>query len=562
MAMLLILQAISMVVASILFAAIAWDTVVNMHQGFIPLIVKILLPCTHALLFRRAFPDDCFLIRKRVHRQAVFLEPAGRRSGCAFDYAYHASARNRKNHLSALQCLHCIAVILISQAYHRILTGTAAALLIIVFAIILPNSSSLLKFTPRPDDGTGYLGLLAAREQGMGGEITNEFSEWNIVGRIDIWKQAGTTLHVPEEIDYRLVTVDSGAATIMMADPGTANWGHGLFEESCYGLVYHAKPNPASVAVIGPGGGTDVQTALHWGAEKITGVEINSTTISAVTGPFASFLKWPLSEKVTLVHKDGRSFMKNTRETYDIIQMSGIDTLTVNATGAFNMVEESLFTVEAFMDFIKALKPDGVFAVIRFLETDVRYSTVAAEALLRLGITEPQYHIATFRQGLMAAVLISKSRFTEAQLDSLQRIADRTIPNNVYISPYEVFDFRLNAPVTIKYLPGRITNNEYIDLFDDMHAGPARRQARILKTAIATDDQPFDIIRGFLYGSIKLPLESNFKLFKLFWAGIVLLAFICIMLPVLVFGKKIAWVIFIAVGAKLFCPHRPFVHDA
>ena len=68
----------------------------------------------------------------------------------------------------------------------------------------------------------------------------------------------------------------------------------------------------------------------------------------------ASFLKWPLSDKVTLVHEDGRSFMKNTKDQYDVIQLTGIDTLTINATGAFNMVEESLYTIEAFEDFIKA----------------------------------------------------------------------------------------------------------------------------------------------------------------------------------------------------------------
>jgi len=536
MAVLLILQAISMIVASMLFANSAWDTVVNMHSAFISLILNILLPCTMPYFFGGLFLTIVLSSAKESIGKLYFWNLLGAGLGALLITIILRTLGTEKIiFLSAI--LTCLAAVLISQGYHRFLTGIAIVL-IIICAIMFPNSSSLLQFTPRPDDGTGYLQLVAAQEKGVGGDITNEFSEWNIVGRIDIWKQEASTLRVPEVIDYRLITVDSGAATIMMGDPGTANWGAELFEETCYSLAYHAKPRPESVAVIGPGGGTDVQTALHWGAVKITGIEINSTTISAVTGPYASFLKWPLSDKLTLVHEDGRSFMKNTSETYDIIQMSGIDTLTVNATGAFNMVEESLFTVEAFKDFITALKPDGVFAVVRFLNTDVRYATVAAEALLRLGITEPQHHIATFRQGLMAAVLISKSPFTEAQLDSLQRIAERTTPNNIYLSPYEVFDFHISSPVTIKYLPGRITNDNYTALFDDMRAGLARRQARISDTAIATDDQPFDIIRGFLYGSIKLPLQSNFKLFKLFWIGIVTLAFICIMLPVLVFGKK------------------------
>lgn len=537
LAVLLILQAISMVVASMLFAAVAWDTVINMQRGFIPIIIKILLPCTIPYFFAGLFLAIIFSSAKESIGKLYFWNLLGAGLGALLiTVILRPLGAEKIIFLSAL--LTCLAVVLISQAYHRLLTGLAV-ILIIAFAILLPYSSSLLKFTPRPDDGTGYLQLVTAQKKGLGGEITNEFSEWNIVGRIDIWSQDDTTLRVPEELDYRLVTVDSGAATLIMADPGTKNWGRELFEETFYGLAYHAKPSPESVAVIGPGGGTDVQTALYWGADKINGIEINSTTISAVTGPYADFLKWPLSDKVSLIHEDGRSYLKSTRGKYDVIQMSGIDTLTINSTGAFNMVEESLFTVEAFEDIISALKPDGVFAVVRFIDTDVRYATVAAEALLRLGVADPQQHIATFRQGwLIAAVLVSRSPFTGEQLDSLQRIADRTDPNTVFIPPFDVLDAHTNVPITIKYLPGRITSPEYVDLFDAMNAGIEQRKKRLASAAIATDDKPFDVIGGFLHGAIKLPVKNNFRLFKLFWVGIVILAFVLIMLPVVVFGKK------------------------
>ena len=445
MAILLILLSCSMVISSILFAAFAWDCVVNMQQGFIPLIVKLLLPCTMPYFFGGLFVAIVFSSAKERIGKLYFWNLLGSGAG-AILITIILKPLGAEQVICAAALLALIAVLFIAVPSHRVLTGITTVLLIVLM-LVFPNSKKLMQFTPRPDDGTGYYQLLAAKEKGVGGEITNEFSQWNIVGRIDIWKQAGNKLNVPEETDYRLLTVDSGAATVLVADPGTENWGGELFEETCYGFAYHAKPNPESVVVIGPGGGKDVQTALHWGAGKITAVEINSTSISAVTGPYASFLKWPLSDKVTLVHEDGRSFMKNTKEQYDVIQLTGIDTLTINATGAFNMVEESLYTIEAFEDFIKALKPDGVLAVVRFLETDLRYSTVAAEALLRQGVTDPQYHIATFRQGLMAVIVVSKSRFTDQQLNALHHIGDRTTPNNVSIPPYEVFNFRVNAPV-------------------------------------------------------------------------------------------------------------------
>ena len=530
---LIILQSLSMVVSSILFATFAWNCVVNMGQGIISLIVKILLPCTMPYFFGGLFVAIVFSSAKERIGKLYFWNLLGAGLGAVL-ITIILRPLGAQQVICAAAILSLVAGLFIAWPSHRVLAGVTTAL-IITLVFIFPSSKSLMKFTPRPDDGTGYYQLLASQAKGMGGEIINEFSEWNIVGRIDIWKQTGNTLKVPEATDYRFLTVDSGAATVLSADPGKENWGRELFEETFYGFAYHAKPKPESVVVIGPGGGMDVQTALHWGAGKITAVEINSTSIKAVTGPYASFLKWPLSDKVTLVHEDGRSFMKNTKNQYDIIQMSGIDTLTINTTGAFNMVEESLFTIEAFEDFIKALKPDGVFAVVRNLGS--RYATVAAEALLRQGVTEPQYHIAAFRQGMLEGTLVSKSRFTGQQMDALQRIGERTTPNNVSIPPYEVFNFRVNDPVKIMYLPDRVANPEYAAIFDAMNAGFEQRQAWLKRNAIATDDQPFDIIRGFLYGVINLPIGSTFKLFKQFWVGIVILAFIFIMLPVVVFRR-------------------------
>ena len=50
MAILLILLSCSMVISSILFAAFAWDCMVNMQQGFIPLIMKLFDAVYNALI--------------------------------------------------------------------------------------------------------------------------------------------------------------------------------------------------------------------------------------------------------------------------------------------------------------------------------------------------------------------------------------------------------------------------------------------------------------------------------------------------------------------------------
>ena len=534
---LLLLQSLAMIASSTLFANVAWDCVLNMQQGYSPLIIKILLPCTMPYFFGGLFIAIVFSSAKENIGRLYFWNLVGSAAGSVLITIILKPLGAEKT-ICAAAITSLIAALLIAIPRHRILAA-ASAILLIALAFMLPSIKALMPFTPRPNDGTGYLQLLAAKERGLGGAIKNEFSEWNIAARIDVWKQEGTFAKVPEETEYRIVTGDSGSLTPLIADPGKKNWGRALFEETPYGAAYFAKPNPESVVVIGTGGGADIQTALHWGAKKITGVEINSSTIKAVTGPYASFLGWPLSEKVRLVHEDGRTFIKNTKERFDVIQLTGVDTVALNVTGSLNMVEESLYTIEAFEDFISALKPDGVLGIIRFNTEDTRLTSVAAEALLRLGITtEPQNHIASFRQGILASIIVSRSKFTEMQLNSIKRLGERTTPNNLSLPAFDALEIRVNAPVSIVYLPNRITSPEYESYFNTINSGQQGRYREFNLHAIPTDDKPFYMMMGFFYGKMDLSLKNNFVLFERFWIATVLLALIFIIMPVLAFGRK------------------------
>lgn len=281
--------------------------------------------------------------------------------------------------------------------------------------------------------------------------------------------------------------------------------------------------------VIGSGGGTDVQTALHWGAGEVTAIEINSSTIKAVKGPFAAPLQWPLDKRVALVNEDGRSFVKRVSKQYDVIQLSGVDTLTLNATGALNMVEEYLYTVEAFEDYLSVLKEDGVLAVIRFNVEYIRLVALATEALLRQGITDPQNHIAIFQQSILSSIIVSKSKFTDSQIASIIAVTSRTAPNRVHIPLYEGFDLYLNNPITLIYLPGHRTAPEIKFFFDTVATSATGRQKQFRAKGV-TDDKPFFMFSGLLSTRIEdLPLKirNNLALFKQFWVATILFALVC-----------------------------------
>ena len=118
------------------------------------------------------------------------------------------------------------------------------------------------------------------------------------------------------------------------------------------------------VLIIGLGGGPDVQAALQAGAREITGVEVNARMIELVTGPFTDFVGRPYSDpRVTIMEADGRHIVQRSAETYDIIQLTGVDTTVAALGGNPNLSENYLYTIESFSEYYKHLSPDGLLSV-------------------------------------------------------------------------------------------------------------------------------------------------------------------------------------------------------
>ena len=63
---------------------------------------------------------------------------------------------------------------------------------------------------------------------------------------------------------------------------------------------------------------------------------------------------------------DGRSFVRDSHDKYDVVQMTLVDTWASTAAGAFALSENNLYTVEAFREYFEHLKPDGMIAITRW----------------------------------------------------------------------------------------------------------------------------------------------------------------------------------------------------
>jgi predicted membrane-bound spermidine synthase len=200
------------------------------------------------------------------------------------------------------------------------------------------------------------------------------------------------------------------------------------------GLPYVLRPG-AKTLVIGVGGGWDLARALASGSRDVTGVEINpiiATTVMRERFPHYSLRLFERPE-VHIVVEDGRSFVRRTREEYQVLQATLVDTWASTAAGAFALSENNLYTTEAFCEYLNHLSEDGLLVFTRWgfepPRESLRLIALASAALRRLGETQPWRHVAVVREGsdedlakwgATDTVLISRKPFSASDLARLR----------------------------------------------------------------------------------------------------------------------------------------------
>ncbi|UCF41256.1 MAG: hypothetical protein JSW43_02680 [Gemmatimonadota bacterium] len=191
------------------------------------------------------------------------------------------------------------------------------------------------------------------------------------------------------------------------------------------------------VLVLGAGGGRDVLTALALGSGPVTAVEVNPLTIALMRGRFGEFSGGLYTSRpdVEVVRDDGRNFVRRAGERYDLIQASLVDTWAASAAGAYALVDNNLYTVEAFREYLRRLTDDGVLAFSRWYlhpPVEMMRLLVLAQEALRLEVGgNPADHILVVRTRPtvalppLATALITRAPLEEAELARLRAWAER-----------------------------------------------------------------------------------------------------------------------------------------
>jgi hypothetical protein len=268
-----------------------------------------------------------------------------------------------------------------------------------------------------------------------------EFARWNALSRVEVDRQG----------QNKTIVIDADASTyIMNVEPEQVHGSHwqDILMSRPPALANVLRPH-GEFAIIGPGGGIDVLSALAAGSPSVTGIEINPLIANTIMrGRYATYSRHLYQRPDVHMHvTDGRSYLRSTPQQFDVVQMTLVDTWASTAAGAFALSENNLYTVEAFREYFEHLKPDGMIAITRWEFREpreaLRIVSVAMEALHRLGVANPAHNFMVASQGplnedgIPVVVLAKKTAFTEeeeavvtAHLSSYHELVALYLPSN------------------------------------------------------------------------------------------------------------------------------------
>ena len=253
-----------------------------------------------------------------------------------------------------------------------------------------------------------------------------EFARWNAISRVEVDR---------DDKGGRVIVIDADANTYIMSSDVArwkgSDWQNNLM--SAPPAVVNALRPHGDYAIIGPGGGVDVLRAVANGSHSVTGVEINPIIANTIMRDRYADYAYHLYERphVYLHVADGRSFIRNARDSFDVVQMTLVDTWASTAAGAFALSENSLYTTQAFREYFEHLKPDGIIAVTRWEFREpreaLRVVSVATQALHQLGVKDVSSHFIVVsdgeldEDGIPVAVLAKKSPFTAEEEEAVRQ---------------------------------------------------------------------------------------------------------------------------------------------
>jgi len=222
-------------------------------------------------------------------------------------------------------------------------------------------------------------------------------------------------------------------------------------------------------------------------------------------GYFDDFYNDP---RVTIKEMDGRTYVRNTSRKFDVVSLTAVDTGELLHSNAHVLVENYLYTQEAFDEYFDVLEEDGYLYVSRPKLQIMRVMTSAVSTMRRAGIENPEEHFAVIGQdqpgrGPWRSVLIAKKPLTVEE-------------KSIILGQYK----------RVGYLPGSVSADESYGRFFDAVSRDTESEylaASPINFSPVRDDRPFFYEFG---RSVRDSEAVRLLLSVLLWVGVIAAALI------------------------------------
>lgn len=366
------------------------------------------------------------------------------------------------------------------------------------------------------------------------------FSHWDAMANIKVAK-AGD--------DFYYCIIDNAAHAPTFQFDGVIDKPDSLKQVSGYPLKYLiGRTDSCTFLSLGAGGGADVLNALYEGATEIHAVEVVPYLNYMMTDGFLKDFTGNMyhNKRVTVVTEDGRAYVRQFRNKFDIIYSGSTNTFAALASGSFALAENYLFTREAFEDYYRAMSDSGVMLLDHQFYIP-RLVNDAIDAMKKLNVPNPASHLAVYDfpgRGRMVMLMSKQPMKKEVWENALYDLSAENYPQ-----------FRIVYPS-----PDSIKNNLINQIVENGWTSAQENSATDLSPS--TDNRPFAAQMGMWKNFHVSELETvqpwefkGFPLAKLLITIILLVIGLLIipinLIPFLKKGEKLnvrGWLYFFLIG--------------
>jgi len=415
-------------------------------------IFKIFIICPLPFFFIGFLMSYLFLIFRKESGRLYFFDLFGASLG-AFLSIFFINFFGPVQSLILLGAISSIALILVSG---RRQVGIAL-LVLLVFIALLPLHSSF--------DVT----------MAKGYKLDSLFTKWNSFSMVRVYGNETSSIPVPYSwgMSHAFngsfppqlgMDIDADAFTPIIrfdADFKKVEF----LKYDIPSFAYYLSDN-STAFIIGPGGGRDILTALAFGVRNVTAVEVNPIIVNDVMKGKFKYYSGDLYSRndVDVVVDDARSYIRNSKDKYDIIQSSLVDTWAASSAGTYSLTENYLYTTEAVSEYMSHLSDNGYLTISRWGgQESLKLMILYLKAAKKLGIDDPGKHIVAIRRdnGGVTNIIFKKSEITADESLKIINLANSLGFELLYLTNISIQDKTYSSLINSRNLDEFIAAQTY-----------------------------------------------------------------------------------------------------